>query len=286
MRFTHSEYFQKTKTEGSSHYYNYKGEFTGQNLGFEFQLPGDGGNGALIDNAEYFDKNVEVTYIDENGQTHSGKGYYEIVYDKNTKTYKFVDKFKYEGKTYTWVFHFNKGSNQTKYFITYDQKKIKQQISVQNSYFKIVTSEVKINSYVTVDVFLVDGNGSAMDQTKMNELKGNVVVKAVYSDGREAFRFNYYQTTTQNSLRFQNQVTVGGEFKIVAYYKDEEIKCQGNTSTLKITVAQYSLKQSILSVILDKTITMETGKQITIENSYQTPKFNLELRLQILINFN
>ena len=63
MRFTHSEYFQKTKTEGSSHYYNYKGEFTGQNLGFEFQLPGDGGNGALIDKSDYFDKNIEITYI-------------------------------------------------------------------------------------------------------------------------------------------------------------------------------------------------------------------------------
>ena len=280
MRFTHSEYFENTKNEGSSHYYNYKGEFTGQNLGFEFQLPGDGANGGYIDKADYFDKNVEISYIDEKGVTHSGKGYYEIVYDKNTKTYKFVDKFKYESKTYTWVFHFNKGSNQSKYYITYDQKQIKQQISVQNSYFKIVTTEVKINSYVTIDVYLVDGNGSAMDQTKINELRGNVVVKAVYSDGREAFRFNYYQTTTQNSIRYQNKVTVGGEFKIVAYYKEEELTCKSSTSSLKITVAQYSLKQSILSIILDKTIKMESGKQLTIENSYQTPKFSLELRTE------
>ena len=280
MRFTHSEYFENTKNEGSTHYYNYKGEFEGQNLGFEFQLPGDGGNGGYIDRADYFDKNVEITYIDEKGQTHSGKGYYEIVYDEKTKTYKFVDKFKYESKTYTWVFHFNKGSNQSKYYITYDQKQIKQQISVKSSYFKIVTTEVKINSYVTIDVYLVDGNGSAMDQTKINELKGNVVVKAVYTDGREAFRFNYYQTTTQNSIRYQNKVTVGGEFKIVAYYKEEELQCKSSTSSLKITVAQYSLKQSILSIILDKTITMESGKQLTIENSYQTPKFSLELRTE------
>jgi hypothetical protein len=280
MRFTHSENFEKTKDEGSSHSYNYKGEFKDQNLEFEFQLPGDGGNGGLIDREDYFDKNVEITYIDEKGQTHSGKGYYEIVYDKNTKTYKFVDKFKYEGKTYTWVFHFNKGSNQSKYYIYYDQKQIKQQISVKKSYFKIVTGEVKINSYVIIDVFLVDGNGSFMDKTKINELKGNVEVKAVYSDGKEAFKFYNNQVTSSYAIRYQSQVTIGGEFKIVAYYKGEEIKCESSSSSLKITVAQYSLKQSILTIILDKTIVMETGKQITIDNKNQIPRFSLELKTE------
>ena len=176
--FRHSEYFRYIKTEGSGKYYEFIGEFTSSNLEFEFQLKGDGGNGGYIDKADYFEKNVEVNYIDGNGQTHSGKGYYEIIYDKITKVYKFVDKFKFEGKTYTWAFNFKKGNNQFQYYIAYDQKRIKQQFSVQNSYFKIVTSEVKVNSYVTIDVFLVDGNGSFMGQTsgKLNELKGNVVV--------------------------------------------------------------------------------------------------------------
>jgi len=34
---------------------------------------------------------------------------------------------------------------------------------------------------------------SIMDQTTINELKDIVVVKAIYSNGREIFRFNHYQ---------------------------------------------------------------------------------------------
>ena len=81
-----------------------------------------------------------------------------------------------------------------------------------------------------------------MDKTKINELKGNVEVKAVYSDGKEAFKFYNNQVTSSYAIRYQSKVTIGGEFKIVAYYKGEEIKCESSSSSLKITVAQYSLK--------------------------------------------
>ena len=163
---------------------------------------------------------------------------------------------------------------------SYEDKKFKRQISVQNSYFTILTTEVKVNNYVSVEVHLVDENGSAMSQSKIYELVGNVTVKAVDSQGKEVFQFSSYQVTSNNAIKYQSKVTVGGEFKIVAYYKEEEIQCKGSNSSFKITVAQYSLKHSILKIILDKSIIMESGEEITIDNANQYPRFSLELKTE------
>jgi len=277
MSFRYSQYFKEVKSEGNEHWYQYTGEFSNGNLGFEFQLF-DEGNGA-IGKEEYFNKYAEIYYIDENGQTHSGSGYYEITYEKNGYYYKFVDKFKYECKKYTWVFYFKEGNNQVKYYISYDQAQINQQISVEKSYFKIVTKEVAINSYVTVDVFLKDGNDAYMGLTsgKLDELRGNVEVKGVKSDGTVAFTLYYNQITSSYAIRYQSSVTVGGSFTIEVYYKGEKIKCEGENSVIKITVAEFSLKKSKFSIILDKTISMESDTEVTIENTNQIPRFKLEL---------
>ena len=277
MSFRYSQYFKEVKSEGNEHWYQYTGEFTNGNLGFEFQLY-DEGNGA-INKEEYFNKYAEIYYIDENGQTHSGSGYYEITYEKSGYYYKFVDKFKYESKKYTWVFYFKEGNNQVKYYISYDQAQINQQISVEKSYFKIVTQEVAVNSYVTVDVFLKDGNDAYMGLTsgKLEELKGNVEVKGLKSDGTVAFTLYYNQITSSYAIRYQSSVTVGGSFTIEAYYKGEKIKCEGENSVIKITVAEFSLKKSKFSIILDKTISMESDTEVTIENTNQIPRFKLEL---------
>jgi hypothetical protein len=71
-------------------------------------------------------------------------------------------------------------------------------------------------------------------------------------------------------------VSVGGSFTIEAYYKGEKIKCEGENSVIKITVAEFSLKKSKFSIILDKTIKMESNTQVTINNAIQFPKFTLE----------
>lgn len=112
---------------------------------------------------------------------------------------------------------------------------------------------------------------------KLEELKGNVEVKGLKSDGTVAFTLYYNQITSSYAIRYQSSVTVGGSFTIEAYYKGEKIKCEGENSVIKITVAEFSLKKSKFSIILDKTISMESDTEVTIENTNQIPRFKLEL---------
>ena len=198
--FKDDTYFEETKNDGYNYYYEYTGDLSySANLEFEFQLGCE--DGGIINNEDYFNNNVDISYI-ENDTTSSDNSKYEITYDKDIKYFKFVDNFEYESKTYTWVFYFKKGNKQVKYYITYDQSTIKQQISFENSYFQIVTVEVIINNYATIDVFLKNGNGNFMGMTsgKLEQMKENVVVKAINSNGREAFGFNYIQITSSMLL--------------------------------------------------------------------------------------
>ena len=274
MSFKYNQYFKQTKQSGNEYWFEYTGDFTDGNLGFDFQLK-DEGNG-IISRGDYFDKNAEIYYIVD-GKTYTDKNYYSITY--NSGYYTFKDKFKYQSKTYTWVFYFKEGNKQVKYYITYDQSRIKQQISVENSYFTIISGEYKINSYVYVDVFLKDGNNAFMGLTsgKLDELRGNVVVKAFNSENKELFSFNYKQTTSNYAIRYESNVKVAGAIKIIAYYKNEEIHCSTSSSSITISAPQFSLAKSIFQIILDNTVEMDVGKQITIQNSYQNPRFNLIL---------
>ena len=112
-------------------------------------------------------------------------------------------------------------------------------------------------------------------QGKLEELKGDVEVKGVQS-GSVKFFLVYNQITSSYAIRFQYLCKDSGSFDLVVYYKGQEIKCIDNKKTIKVKPLEFSLKNSKFSIILDKTIKMESNTQVTINNANQFPRFTLE----------
>ena len=270
--FRYSDYFKKTSESSSNQIYEYIGKFTSSHLEFEFQIQDE--SGKTITKSDYFSKYAEITYTVD-GKSYSSKDAYQITYSNNY--FKFVDKLSYQGKVYTWCIYFKEGNKQFKYYIVYDQAKIQQLVSIEKSYFQLITSEIKINNYIYVDVFLKDGNDALMGKTqgKLEELKGDVEVKGVQS-GSVKFFLVYNQITSSYAIRFQYLCKDSGSFDLVVYYKGQEIKCIDNKKTIKVKPLEFSLKNSKFSIILDKTIKMESNTQVTINNANQFPRFTLE----------
>ena len=68
---------------------------------------------------------------------------------------------------------------------------------------------------------------------KLEELKHNITVKAIETNTKKFYSFDYIQITDQYAIRFQDKYNVEGTFEVTAYYKNYDIKCSGS-NILKI----------------------------------------------------
>ena len=165
-----------------------------------------------------------------------------------------------------------------KYYIKYDQSRIKKSLSLDYSYYNLLYTNININDYAYVDVFLKDGNQAFMGITegKLNELKSNVVVKAKDTSTNKVYTFDFAQITSQYSIRFSYVCNIASTFIVTAYYNGREIHC-GSTNILTVTAPKFNLKTSKLYIILDSTTEMNPNTKVSIQNNKQIPFYNLNL---------
>ena len=273
LEFKVPEYFElSNEPEPREHYYEYKGGFADNNLEFFFYvLDKDHHN---LTKSNYYDNHANIYSL----QYGEDKRLFTISYNKTAKAYQFRDKLDFQNGIYTWCFFMQDNSCNHKYYVKYDQSRIKLQVSVTASYFNLLKNNLNINEYAYADVFLKDGNNAFMGITdgKLEELKKDIKVKARDRNTNKVYEFNFNQITSQYAIRFQLVCDIASTFEINVYYADKEISC-GSSNILIVTAPQFSLQHSQLQIILDSIIDMYPNTKYTIKNTIQIPFYNLIL---------
>ena len=273
LQFKVPEYFELIdEPEPREHYYEYKGSFVGNNLEFFFFVLDINNNNLTRPN--YFDDYADI----ECKQFGRDLTKFTISYNQTAEAYQFRDKIPFDSRIYTWSFHMRDHRCNHKYYISYDQSKIKLQVSITASYFNLLKNNININEYAYVDVYLKDGNNAFMGITdgKLQDLKKYIKVQARDRNTNIIYDFEFTQITSQYAIRFQHICDIASTFEITAYYNDKEISC-GSSNILIVTAPQFSLQHSQLQIILDSIIDMNPNTKYTIQNTIQIPFYNLIL---------
>ena len=273
LQFKVPEYFELVKEpESREHYYDYKGDFSGNNLEFYFFVLDINYNN--LTKSDYYENNAAI----QSEQYGADTRLYTISYNKTAKAYQFRDKLDFNGGKYGWSFHMRDYRCNHKYYVYYNQSNIKLQVSVTASYFNLLKNNININEYAYVDVFLKDGNNAFMGITdgKLQELKKNIIVQARDINTNKVYNFEFNQITSQYAIRFQYVCDIASTFEITSYYSDKEISC-GSSNILTVSAPHFSLENSQLQIILDSIIDMYPNTKYTIQNTIQIPFYNLIL---------
>ena len=273
LQYQKPELFEFTSLpEPREHYYDYIGDYVDGNLEFFFFVLDKNYKNLTKDNI--FDNNVDIYCLQYGADTRK----YTISYNKTAKAYQFRDKLDFANQQYTWVFHMRDGTCNHKYYVKYDQSRIKKTVSLEYSYYNLLKNDININEYGFVDVYLKDGNNAFMGITegKLNEIKGNVQVTAIDQSTKKSFNLEFAQITSNYAIRFQHAFDTASTYEIIAYYNTHDIPCSGS-KILKVTAPEFSLKSSKLQMVLDSTIDMYPNTKYTIQNSLQIPFYNLIL---------
>ena len=273
LEFKVPGYFELfNEPEPREHYYEYKGDFTDNNLEFFFYVLDR--NRHNLTKSNYYDNHANI-YSLQYGEDNRK---FTISYNNTAKAYQFRDKLDFQNGIYTWCFFMQDNNCNHKYYVRYDQSRIKLQVSITASYFNLLKNNLNINEYAYVDVFLKDGNNAFMGITdgKLQELQKDIKVQARDRNTNIVYTFNFTQITNQYGMRFQHVCNIASTFEITAYYTNKEISC-GSSNILIVTAKQFSLQHSQLQIILDSIIDMYPSTKYTIQNTIQIPFYNLVL---------
>ena len=272
LNFTNPELFRYLRTESRDHYYEYLGDFVDGNFQYWFTVLDKYKN--VIVKSDYFSTFADI-YSHQYG---NDERKFSIFYNTEKKAFEFRDKLEFNSGKYTWVFFMRDSTCNNKYLITYDQARIITSVAVSASYYNLLNTYININEYSYVEVFLKDGTNAFIGLTdgRLEEIKGNVVVKAKDTNTNQIYEYQFEQITSNYAIRFKNVCKVAGYFEVTAYYNNNEMHC-GSLKYLAVIAPRFSITVSKLQVILDSTIEMSTQVKTSIKNMEQIPFYNLYL---------
>ena len=184
------------------HYYDYLGDFIEGHLEFNFFILNTFYH--KLTNEDYQNNYVDIYSLQFGNDA---ANFFTCKYNTTIEAYVFRDNINFTSGKYTWIFFMRDASCNNHYYITYDRGRVQSSISIENSYFTLLKNEVNISEYSYVDVFLKDINNNFMGITsgKLEELKNNIIVKAIDTDTKKVYTFDHNQITDQYAIRFQDK---------------------------------------------------------------------------------
>ena len=262
---------QQKETIGKEKYYEYVGGFDNGNLVVGFKLY-DKYN-QIIENKDYFSKYADISSEKYGSDT----TYFSIVYDENDKVYKFRDNVPYEKIQQGWIFYTRESTCNNKYYLRYDGSKGGSPLSLENSYFTLLNTEIYINYEAFVEVIYKDQNNQlfGLQGDKLDLAKEKTKVTAKNEENYE-ITLNYDTTTSNYALRYKAKFTVSGLYKItVKYDNTNELKYE-NSNELNVIDNIYNLQHSKFKMIIGTVVEMSIDTRVTLDNKIYTPNFKLE----------
>ena len=273
LQFKEPDLFKHLSDDFKEHYYEYLGDFAdGGNFEYLFTIYDRNWN--ILTKPNYFSNFADIYCL----QYGNDLTKFTVNYNYNEGAFYFRDKLDFQSQKYTWVFFMRDGTCNNKYYITYDQARIKISVSIGYSYYRLLKNDLNINEYAYVDVFLKDGNNAFMGitQGKLDEIKDNVKVEAKDIKTNQVYQFEFSQITSNYAIKLGLPCNVASTFEVTAYYKNSEIPVSGSR-ILTVVAPQFSLKYSKFQIILAQTIDMYPNTKVTIQNNIQIPFYNLIL---------
>ena len=261
--------FKLTKTKNKEFYYDYIGNFNEGNLLIEYKLLDKYGN--VINDADYYKKYNDIS----SEQYGTNKKYFTIEYNAKGVSYKFRDNIPYEPKTRGWVFTLRERTCNNKYYVRYDGKRGGPPVKLENSYFKIINTQIDLNKEAYVEVIYKDIKNQllGLQKEKLADLISKTEVYA-NKNNKRAFTLKYESTTSNHALRYKAKFTDYGDFIIVATSNKAGLKYE-KTNKLTVINTIYSLAHSNLQIIIDKVIDMKTNVKVQVKNAIHEPKYKL-----------
>ena len=225
----------------------------------------------IIANSEYYKKFDDIS----SEQYGTNKKYFTIEYNKKTVSYKFRDNIPYEPKTRGWVFTLRERTCNNKYYVRYDGKKGGLPLKLENSYFKIINTQIELNKEAYVEVIYKDIKNKllGLQKQKLIDLISKTEVYA-NKNNKRVFTLKYESTTSNHALRYKAKFTDLGEYIIVATSNKAGLKYE-KTNKLTVINTIYSLAHSNLQIIIDKVIDMKTNVKVQFKNAIHEPKYKL-----------
>ena len=261
--------FKQLKATNKEIYYEYIGNMNEGNLLIEFKLL-DKYN-TIIANSEYYKKFDDIS----SEQYGTNKKYFSIEYNKKTTSYKFRDNIPYDPKTRGWVFTLRERTCNKKIYVRYDGKKGGPPLKLENSYFKLLNTQIDINQEAYVEVIYKDKNNQllGLQKQKLIDLISKTEVSAS-KNNKKQFILQYQSTTSNHALRFKTKFTDSGEFIIAATSNKVGLKYE-KTNKLTVINTIYSLPHCKLVMIIDKVIDMNPKVKVQIKNTEAQPVYKL-----------
>ena len=246
--------FKLTKTKNKEYYYDYIGNF------IEYKLLDKYGN--VINDADYYKKYNDIS----SEQYGTNKKYFTIDYNAKGVSYKFRDNIPYEPKTRGWVFTLRERTC---------NKRGGPPVKLENSYFKIINTQIDLNKEAYVEVIYKDIKNQllGLQKEKLADLISKTEVYA-NKNNKRAFTLQYESTTSNHALRYKAKFTDYGDFIIVATSNKAGLKYE-KTNKLTVINTIYSLAHSNLQIIIDKVIDMKTNVKVQVKNAIHEPKYKL-----------
>ena len=274
MQLTDTSLYDYQWRNGQSYYYTYTGPLTDGGLKFYFRLYDRFGN--QISAQDFYKTNTDIS-CNQFSSTDTSI-FKKITYDKETDSFVFQDNISGSTGKYEWVFTTNDDQCNNKTVITYDKSTAGAEVSIDNSYGKLVNTEIKTGEYAYVDVTLNNFNGENIGQVEnaLNNNIGKVQVIAYYNKNKSSVYFDYDQITGGQTIRFKKQINEPEDYIIVVKYNNKEIRVDGGSS-LTVQSREIDFSKSTLKMYADKTISMEESVEVTVDNTVTTPYFRLML---------
>ena len=274
MQLTDTSLYDYQWRNGQSYYYTYTGPLTDGGLKFYFRLYDRFGN--QISAKDFYKTNTDIS-CNQFSSTDTSI-FKRITYDQSTKSFVFQDNISGSTGKYEWVFTTNDAQCNNKTVITYDKSTAGAEVSVNNSYGKLVNTQIKTGEYAYVEVTLNNFNGENIGQVEnaLNNNIGKVQVIAYYNNNKSTVYFDYDQITGGQTIRYKKLIDTPEEYTIVIKYNNKEITVDGG-SGLVVQSREIDFTKSTLKMYSDKTILMEENVEITVDNTVSTPYFRLML---------
>ena len=271
LEFLEPEKFKYLYSQFKDHFYEYIGDCPDGNLLYWFSML-DRYNNTII-NTDYYQAFADIYSLQYGGDTRK-----YTVFNQEIEYYEFRDKLQFCNKQFTWVFFMRDSTCNNKYYITYDASRIQTSVSIQFSYYNVLNTNIFVNQYSYVEVFLKDGTNTFMGTIdgKLDEIRGNIVVKGkeIYSEEEVVYEFD--QITSNYGIRFKYLYKTAGVFEVSATYNSFALKC-ATTNTVTVVAPKFSLDASKLQMVVDSIIEMSTQVKTSIKNAEQVPFYNLIL---------
>ena len=270
LEFVHPEYFTHLGDDFKEHYYDYEGPFVDGNLLFQFIIKDKFGN--IIAKEDYFSCYADIYSL----QYGNDLTRFTIFYNHTASAYQFRDKLPFESRKYTWVFFMRESSCNNKYYINYDGMRRGTPISLDNSYFVLLNTQINVKEIAYVDVYYKDVNNQflGLQNGKLEEMKKKTKVLATNVDNDLDVEFEFDSINSNYAIRYKQKFTTPGTFKVTAKVENHLLKNQ-TSDILNVIDNIYSLKHSKLKLILDTIIDMDPNIRVTIDNTVQEPVYKL-----------